>query len=414
MMNEASGATSPLSPRAARPLAVLVAAAIVLWAFHLAGIPGSGGALSISLVLGALFGLLLQRSRFCFFCISRDFVERRDARGLLGLVTALAVGTLGYHAVFGAFLPDPGVGRLPPDAHIGPVSWVLAAGATAFGIGMALSGSCISAHLYRLGEGASASPFALVGAVVGFALGFLSWNALYLQAVQGAPVAWIPAFAGYGGSLLLQLAALGLVAWLLARFSRPQPADPAPSLAAAIWRRRWPTYVGGCLIGMLGVVAYFRVGPLGVTAEIGSIARTLADGASLLPERLEGLDSFSGCATVIKEAILSENGVFVAGLVLAAFASALMAGDFRPSRPTGEAIARSFAGGILMGWGAMVALGCTVGTLLSGIMAGALSGWVFWLFCSLGMLLGMGLRRRLPARAADAGTGRLEVGARVG
>jgi hypothetical protein len=44
----------------------------------------------------------------------------------------------------------------------------------------------------------------------------------------------------------------------------------------------------------------------------------------------------------------------------------------------------------------MVALGCTVGTLLSGIMAGAFSGWVFWLFCSIGMLPGMALRKRMP------------------
>jgi len=394
------GAALPRPPRAALVAAAIVATGIVLWAFHLAAGGAGGGPLAISLVLGAVFGLLLQRSRFCFFCISRDFFERRDARGLLGLVAALAVGTLGYHAVFGAFLPDPGVGRLPPDAHIGPVSWVLAAGAGAFGVGMALSGSCISAHLYRLGEGATASPFALLGALAGFALGFLTWNALYLGAVQAAPVVWLPAFAGYGASVLLQLAALSLVAWLLVRFSRRQPAEaPAPTLTEALWRRRWPTYVGGCLIGMLGVIAYFRVGPLGVTAELGSLSRTMADAASLLPARLEGLDGFSGCATVIKDAILSENGVFVAGLVLAAFASALVAGDFRPTWPTAGAIARNLAGGVLMGWGAMVALGCTVGTLLSGIMAGAASGWVFWLFCTLGMLLGMGLRKRLPPGA---------------
>ncbi len=398
-------AARSLSPRIALPVAAVVAVGIVLWAFHLAGSAAGGSPLAISLVLGALFGLLLQRSRFCFFCISRDFVERRDARGLLGLVTALAVGTLGYHAVFGAFLPDPGIGRLPPDAHIGPVSWVLAAGAAAFGIGMAVSGSCISAHLYRLGEGATASPFALLGALLGFALGFATWNPLYLQAVQAAPVVWLPSFAGYGASLLLQLAALALVAWLLVRYSRSQPAEAsAGTPSQALWRRRWPTYVGGCLIGMLGAIAYFRVGPLGVTAELGSVSRTLANAASLLPARLEGLDGFSGCATVIKDALLSENGVFVAGLVLAAFASALVAGDFRPARPTAGAIARNLAGGILMGWGAMVALGCTVGTLLSGIMAGALSGWVFWLFCSIGMLLGMALRNRLPKGAEASST----------
>lgn len=43
----------------------------------------------------------------------------------------------------------------------------------------------------------------------------------------------------------------------------------------------------------------------------------------------------------------------------------------------------------------MLALGCTVGTLLAGIMAGALSGWVFALFCLIGLLAGLGLRRLL-------------------
>ncbi len=47
-----------------------------------------------------------------------------------------------------------------------------------------------------------------------------------------------------------------------------------------------------------------------------------------------------------------------------------------------------------MGWGAMVALGCTVGTLLSGIMAAAVSGWVFAIFCVLGMYTGWWVRKR--------------------
>ena len=34
-------------------------------------------------------------------------------------------------------------------------------------------------------------------------------------------------------------------------------------------------------------------------------------------------------------------------------------------------------GGTLLGWGAMIGLVCTVGTLFTGISAGALSGWVF-------------------------------------
>ncbi len=382
------------SPRATLPIALsgLLAVALLAAAWQLADGSNQGRAFSFSLLGGALFGLLLQRSRFCFFCISRDFIERRIPDGLLGLLAALAVGTLGYHAVFGAFLPDPFSGRLPPDAHIGPLSWVLALAATVFGLGMAISGSCLSAHLYRLGEGNFTSLAALTGALLGFALGFLSWNPLYLAALQQAPVLWLPGKLGYGGSLLLQLALLGaLAAWLL-RYRQAGAAGEVRGLWALLFGARWPTWVGGVLIGTLAVLAYFRVGPLGVTAELGSLARTGADGLGWLPARLEGLDGFAGCATAVKETLLSNNGLFVGGLVLAAWASALAAGDFRPSGGTPRDWLRGLLGGVLLGWGSLLALGCTVGTLLSGIMAGAASGWLFGLFCLLGIVLGLKLR----------------------
>ena len=144
---------------------------------------------------------------------------------------------------------------------------------------------------------------------------------------------------------------------------------PATRSVEALLLRRWPPYVGGILIGTLATVAYFRVGPLGVTAELGSLARTAANHAGFLPAQLEGLDVLAGCSTAVKTALLSRNGVFIGGLILGSLSSALAAGDFRPSWPALGIYLRSFAGGIVMGWGAMVALGCTVGVLLSGIMA---------------------------------------------
>ena len=377
------------------PLATAVAAGFFTLVLLLPERDALGRSLPLSMLLGGAFGLLLQRSRFCFFCLTRDFLERRDARGLLGIVVALAVGLLGTYAVFGAWLPTPAPGRLPPDAHIGPVSWVLAAGAFAFGIGMAISGSCISAHLYRLGEGSGAAPVALLGAGLGFVLGFVTWNGLYLGAIQQAPVVWLPQHLGYGGSLALQLGLLAIAAIWLLRFPWPRQTAPAGPIEALLGRR-WPTYVGGALIGTLATIAYLRVGPLGVTAELGSLARTAADGAGLLPGRLEGLDGLAGCATVVKESLISRNGVFLIGLILGALTSALAAGDFRPSPPRATEAVRALLGGVLMGWGAMVSLGCTVGVLLSGIMAGALSGWVFAAFCLLGVWLGWRGRQALP------------------
>lgn len=381
--------------RWASALAAVLSLGLVFAAWQLGGADSDSQALSLSLLGGALFGLLLQRSRFCFFCVTRDFIEQRKPDGLLGIIAALAVGTLGYHLVFGAFVPDPSSGRLPPDAHVGPLSWVLGLSATVFGIGMALSGSCISAHLYRLGEGAFASLFALFGALIGFFLGFLCWNPLYLLSIQQAPVVWLPAWQGYGVSFLLQIALLGgLACWLLLHVqASTEPRVVARNLRQLLFGQRWPTWVGGVLIGFLATLSYLRVGPLGVTAELGSVTRTAADGLGWLPERLEGLDSFSGCATAVKEALLSNNGLFILGLVVASWASALLAGDFQPKRPRVSELLRNLLGGILLGWGSMLALGCTVGTLLSGIMAGALSGWVFAVFCLVGVLLGLRIRR---------------------
>lgn len=380
-----------------RSASVAIIIGLLVWIWSIGSV-GEGRELSFSLLLGAMMGIVLQRSKFCFFCMTREFIDERDARGLLGLLAALALGTLGYLAIFGAILPVPG-NRLPPDAHIGPVSFVLVLAALVFGAGMALSGSCISAHLYRLGEGSVASVVALLGCLMGFILGFYSWNSLYLAFIQEAPVLWLPNLVGYGGTALLQLSVLGVLAGLLFWRHKDVALTAKPlSSFQQLFVNRWPTHIGGLLIGFIATIAFFRVAPLGVTAELGSVARTLGSLANVLPERLEGLDSFSGCATAVKETLLSNNGLFITGLVLASLASALFAGQYKLEKPGLIQLVRNGVGGILMGWGSMTALGCTVGTLLSGIMAGALSGWIFAVSCFIGLWLTWLLRKRfIPA-----------------
>ncbi|MFE3838461.1 YeeE/YedE family protein [Pseudogemmobacter sonorensis] len=361
------------TPSISRPaVAAFALVALALIPFLLPGRDALGRSLPVSFGLGAAFGLVLQRARFCFWCIFRDWFAERDPRGLLGILVALAVGAIGYALVFGAWVPNPGVGRLPPDAHVGPVSITLAVGALVFGLGMAISGSCVSAHFYRLGEGAFGSIIALAGAFCGFILGFLSWNTLYLADLYRAPVIWLPGWLGHGGSLALTLGVLSLLALLLLR--RPLPDAPVALTGLEALRLRWPAVLGGALVGWIAVLAYFRVAPLGVTAELGSNARTFANALGWLPETLHGLDSFAGCVTVVKETILSRNGVFVIAMVLASAASATLAGDWKPEWPKLRTLPRLFLGGVMLGWGAMVGLGCTVGVLLSGIMAGAASG----------------------------------------
>ena len=350
-----------------------------------------GAALSLSLWLGIAFGAILQRSRFCFYCLSRDFIELKNAKGLLGIIVALIVGTIGYHLIFGAFLIEPIAPRLPPNAHIAPISWVLILGSFSFGFGMAIAGSCISAQLYRLGEGLLSAIIAFIGIIIGFILAFLSWNFLYIKAIQQAPLIWFPHYFGYKGSIILQISLLIILALLLFKFHKTQKEKVNTQ---QWWKIKWPTYVGGILIALIATIAFLRVTPLGVTAEIGSIARTSAGYFNILPIRLEGLDILRGCLTIIKETFWSNNGLFIFGLVLGSFALATFSGDFKIQIPKIKESIRSFVGGIFMGFGSMIALGCTVGTLLSGIMAASLSGWIFLLFCGTGLYLGWLLRKK--------------------
>ena len=374
-------------PVQAKPSLRLLAAGAVLafalaTAWWLAGRPG-GRSASFALLAGVSLGVFLQRARFCFFCHTRDWFRHRDPRGLLAILLAIAVGTVGYHVVLGNWLPVPEPGRFPPDAHIGPVSWALVVAGLSFGAGMAVSGSCISAHLYRLGEGSPTAPFALLGAVLGFGLGFASWNPLYSATIATAPRLWLPHHLGYGGTLVAQLVVLAALAAPLWRRlpAAATPQRPLPSTLraalATLWEGRWPYWVGGLGVGLIGAFVIQRIQPLGVTTPLGSVAREIAGRYGLVPERLEGLDTMPGCSTVVGSSWMTAPNLLVAGLVIGALASAVASGQFAPRRPTLRHVGRGLLGGVLLGWGAMIALGCTVGTLLSGTMAGAASGWVF-------------------------------------
>ncbi|MEQ1672536.1 MAG: YeeE/YedE thiosulfate transporter family protein, partial [Hyphomicrobium sp.] len=185
---------------------------------------------------------------------------------------------------------------------------------------------------------------------------------------------WLPAQLGYSRWLALQflvLAALaGLIGWY-GRLPQAQPllptTTPVHHALHKIFIERWPASVGGAAVGVLATVAYFQVKPLGVTAAVGGYARTLLASAGQLPQTLHGLDGFAGCRTSI-DTLLTPNAVFVLGLIAASFSSALIAGQFQPALPAPRQIVKGLGGGVLLGWGAMTALGCTVGTLLSGTM----------------------------------------------
>ena len=388
-----TGAASSFSWSRADTIRTSVAGVIVLglftWAYLLSSNTETGGRASFSLLIGLALGIVFERGRFCFFCIFRDSIESRKNSGFLSVIVALAVGAIGYAIVFGMYLPDTSGEYLPPNAHIGPTSWVLAIAALAFGFGMALSGACISGHLYRIGQGSLRAIPALIGALIGFGLGFITWNTLYLRAIQEAPTLWLPHYIGYAGSLAVTLAVLGVIAYFLLKSNTENAPERTSGLA--ILRSKFSPATTGALVGIIGTIAYMRIEPLGVTRQLSAISRKEFEKQSWLPETINGLDTLAGCVGLVSETI-TNNGWLIIGFVLASFAAALSGNRFKFEIPTVRNSSTALVGGVLMGWGSMTALGCTVGVLLSSTQAFAVSGWVFFIFAFLGVYLGIKAR----------------------
>lgn len=385
-----------------RMAAIVTIIGVLAWGYWIGQQP-SGNTLVFALASGAVLGITFQRSRFCFYCHARDWFENKDPRGMLSIVLALAIGTVGYTVIMGSWLADPSQGHLPPDLHIGPVSWVLVAGGIVFGTGMVISGSCISAHWYRLSEGSVVSPFALIGSALGFVLGFKSWNFLYSHAIADAPVVWLPTYLGYGGALLLQLTGLTVIAIYLWRgfASASSTAVSVPRIDEVwqqLWQGRWSYWSGGLIVGLVSATAIIRMKPLGVTAMLGSLSRQWADFYGWIPSTMHGLDGFAGCATTPQASLLTPNAVLLSGIVGGAFIASLMSQQFKFQIPGWRDVARGLTGGVLLGWGSMVGLGCTIGTLLSGSHAGALSGWIFGVAMFFAIWAALKIKRMLHTR----------------
>ncbi|MEV7826384.1 YeeE/YedE family protein [Microbacterium enclense] len=347
---------------------------------------------------GTALGILFERGRFCFFCIFRDLSEKGNSRGAYSILIALAVGLVGYAIVFALRVPVPVPGTAAPGAHVGPVSVVLVIAGLAFGFGIVILGGCIGGHLYRLGEGSLRALPALAGSVIGFGLGFLTWNPLASTFILGAPTPWLPAAAGYAVAVAFQLAVLVAIGIWLLRWNPPVEARPAYRVDAGeirrvVFFRRWPALLTGALVGLASVLYYLRVGPLGVTSQLSSLTRTALENNGLMPDTLIGLDaSLGGCIAFVVETI-TENGWLIVGIVAGSLAAALPGRRFRLERLSVRGTGTAVLGGILLGWGAIFGLGCTIGVFLSGIQASSASGWIF--AASVVFALGLGFRAGL-------------------
>lgn len=352
------------------------------------------------LLLGLALGALAQASRFCVRGGISDFVIFRGPGRLFAWLLAVAVGMAGVQALAAAGLFDA-------SRTLGwseRLTWLSSlAGGLLFGVGMMLAPGCPQRCLVKAGAGdlkAAATLLVVAVAAVMTLRGLLALprvNGLDTLALAlGQPQDWGHLLAGVlpaGDGLLRGLLAVGTAA----------------AVAALAWRWRGrldrSAWIGGLGMGLLVPAAFWLTGHVGFLAEDPQTLEPAWLGtASGRPEGLSFVSPLAGALDLLTlwtdKRMVTTFGVTLAlGVLLGSHASARLRGEvrlesFRTPRDLGQAT----LGGVLMGFGGVTALGCSVGNGVTGLALQ--SGGA--LLAVLGMVAGALLVLRRHALRADS------------
>jgi hypothetical protein len=159
----------------------------------------------------------------------------------------------------------------------------------------------------------------------------------------------------------------------------------------------WPPLAAVSALAALNVASYLVDHPIGVTGELAAWADRAAGLVGLSAPPLLGAELMAGCNLVLERlGLVSTHTMLDAGLIVGALAAALAAGEFklRVARQR-RRYAQSLGGGVLMGYGAGIAVGCTLGAFFSAIPSLGANGWAFGLALLAGAGLGTQIIRRI-------------------
>ncbi|RRJ64397.1 YeeE/YedE family protein [Paenibacillus oralis] len=320
------------------------------------------------LICGGLLGFVMQRGRFCLTGGFRDMYLTKNNRMFYALLIAIAVQAIGIFALaqFGVI-----------EFSAGTFNWLaVIIGYYVFGIGIVLAGGCATGTWYRAGEGLIGSWIALFGYMVMSAVmktGPLSGFTKSISAVS-APTNSIPQTFGLSAWFIVTLVVI-ITAFLVVReLRKPKVALPAlkakrSGLAHLLFEKRWHPFFTAILVGLIAILAWplseatGRKAGLGITTPSANIVQYLVTG---------------------DQTILNWGVFLVLGILLGSFAAAKASREFKFRAPDAKTSVISFAGGILMGFGASLAGGCSIG---NGLVQTAMMTWQGWVALAV-MILG--------------------------
>jgi uncharacterized protein len=330
----------------------------------------AGWAFALSLV----FGAVAQRSNYCTMGAISDVANFGDWTR-----ARMAIASVGVAIVGVALFKMYGVVDISKSFYVAPkLIWLShLIGGLAFGFGMTLASGCGSKTLIRVGAGSLRGLVTLIvmALIAWFTLrgilGVLRVNTFDQVAYTFATTQDVPSLLGLAGAAASYFAfAIGIAFIAFAVIGKEFRAD--------VWN-----WLGGLFVGLAVVAGWYATGHVAFIAEHPeSLEAAWVSTNSGRPESL----TFTAPPAYLLEllAFWSDKSKFITfgiasviGVIGGACAMALATKTFRwEGFASTEDLANHLVGAALMGFGGVLALGCTVGQGLSGMSTLALGSFI--------------------------------------
>lgn len=342
------------------------------------------------LIIGFSFGLIVLKTNFCAMGSVSDIMMFGDYRRFRAWLLAGATAIIGVQVLQIIGVVDAGQSMFASPG----VSWLAnILGGALFGIGMVLSGGCVSRNLVRVGTGDLRSLFILM-VVATFA--YMTIGGILGPVRNAIQQASILAPSNFG---LTSQSVGALTQGLLGLSSQTGNLLSAGVIAGLIllycfkdanFRGSPMHLIAGFGIGVCIIAGWAVTGltfdefadqpqqPISLT-----FVRPAGDTLEYLRRFTADTTLGFGVATVI--------GALVGTTVGAIFSGRFHLATFADSKDT----LRNLSGAALMGIGGVLALGCTIGQAVTGVSTLALGSFITFAMIIIGAILGIKLLEKL-------------------
>ncbi|MFQ6022349.1 MAG: YeeE/YedE family protein [Acidiferrobacterales bacterium] len=334
-------------------------------------------------LVAVVFGGVANKTSFCTMGAVSDWVNMGDKRRLRAWFLAIGIAIIGTQILQAAGYIDLRK-SIYLTANFGWLGHLL--GGLLFGIGMTLGSGCGQRTLVRIGGGnlKSLVVMLLLGITAYMTLrgllALLRVNVIEVTNVdltsyelqhQGMANV-IAAVSGFADIRLISLVTAAIIGLALVVFA----------FASTDFRRSFDNILSGLVVGLCVIAGWYITGVLGFD-EFEPLRLESFTFVAPVGNNLQYLMTFTG-------ATIGFGVAAVFGVIAGSFLYAVLSGNFRIEAFTNRSdMIRHMIGGVLMGFGGVIALGCTIGQAVTGMSALAIGPVITLVTIILGSALTM-------------------------